>query len=277
MEARIQSLSALSILSSYTIIKETKSYSLNDNARDVANKIREVFYPKGKKKNDRDFLKELIRLFAKQNIFVFEFIEQHNVLNKTSLNGVFISPHYIILKRQQLSFKREIFTLAHELGHYLLQKEEIDQILFENKKLNEVESWCNKFASYFLIGEKLDILEGLDFSDKDAVMKFSSEFHISRLALLTHLAVNSKISWEDYKKAKTDIDEEYKKDQERKKQKKQEDKENGIKQGGASSKPIFSPLEKSIYSNAYFEGVIGEYELLSHFKTKDLDKVLNHE
>ncbi|MFX4971243.1 ImmA/IrrE family metallo-endopeptidase, partial [Acinetobacter baumannii] len=65
-------------------------------------------------------MKNFISKFAENNILVFEFIETHNKKEKANINGFYLTPNVIVLKRNQKSFSREIFTLAHELGHYLL-------------------------------------------------------------------------------------------------------------------------------------------------------------
>lgn len=65
----------------------------------------------------------------------------------------------IVLKRHQISFRREIFTLIHELGHYLLNEEEIEELDYSNlarRDLSAIEKWCNDFSYYFLIGEYAD-------------------------------------------------------------------------------------------------------------------------
>ena len=46
--------------------------------------------------------------------------------------------------------------------------------------------------------------------------------------------------------------------------------------GDQVSKIIYSPLEKDIYIHAYYRGVISEYELLSHFKEKNIDKFISN-
>ena len=62
--------------------------------------------------------------------------------------------------------KREIFTLAHELAHFLINSEEIDDIeeTYENGR---TERWCNDFAFYFLLGKHSNTYEALEFSNVD--------------------------------------------------------------------------------------------------------------
>lgn len=275
MECRISSLSALSTLSNYKIKRKIKECSLNDKPRKIAEQIRKHLLPKQKIKNDRDFLKELIGRASEHDILVLEFVEAWNKKDKTNLNGFFIAPHYIVVKRQQGSLKREIFTLAHELGHYLLNKEEIDNVKFDVSMLNEVEKWCDEFAFAFLSGDtELNAIKSVKSIDDSELKRLSQSLHVSRLALFTHLFVNKRISSRRYSQLKNQLEFEYKSIKEEREQKKKRNESSGIKQQGRTPKPIFSPLEKDIYASAYFEGVCDEYRVLSHFKTKSLDSIL---
>jgi Zn-dependent peptidase ImmA (M78 family) len=42
--------------------------------------------------------------------------ETHNKKEKANISVFYLSPNVIVLKRNQKFLKREIFTLAHELG-----------------------------------------------------------------------------------------------------------------------------------------------------------------
>jgi Zn-dependent peptidase ImmA (M78 family) len=253
------------------IKRKIKTYKVKDCPIEVAKQIRAQFNLESLSiESDRDFLKALIGVFAENNIFVHEFVEQWNLIDKANLNGFFIAPNHIAIKRNQKALKREIFTLAHELGHYLLNQEEIDHIDFEQQSTNAIEKWCNKFAFYFLIKEgdyeKLSELgnESIVFDDQ-TIFAISKSSHISRLALFTHLAGCKKISWEQYAKIKNDINEQYREKQRQQELEKRRVKELGIAtQGGGSPKPIKSPLVKEVYINAFLEGVVSEYQVLTH-------------
>ena len=272
MEGRIHSLGALCALSDFPPIpRKFKKYSVQDNPYDVMKEVSDL-YPTNKITGDRAFLEALIECFAGQNILVVEFIEHHNKKDKTSLEGVFISPHYIVLKRNQRALKREIFTLAHELGHYLLSEEEIDEIRFENEseKLSDTERWCNDFAFAFLSkGEKIAFVP--ESIDDVELQKFSNRSHLSKSAILTHLALRPDISfsWENWKQLHQDLNEEAEKDEDQRRKK------NGTSTSNFYAQPklIYSPLEKDIYASAYFEGVVEEYEALKHFNAEDIDKL----
>ena len=132
------SLSAIAKLSDLEFHRQIETYSVNENPKNVANEVRSFLYPRFDK-NRRNFLKSLINELASKNILVFEFIETWNKKEKANIDGFYLKPNMIVLKRHQ-SFSREIFTLAHELGHYLLDEEEIEEINYNdfNKTIKQV-------------------------------------------------------------------------------------------------------------------------------------------
>ena len=153
--------------------------------------------------NKKEFLKGLISTFAENNILVFEFVETWNKKEKANIDGFFLTPNVIVLKRQQTSFRREIFTLIHELGHYLINEEEIEQLdisNFGNNKLSAIERWCNDFAYHFLAGEFDEAFENIETADDrndyhfDLIKNISEKTHLSRIALFTKLLYQKKIS-----------------------------------------------------------------------------------
>ena len=156
------SLSALSKLSDVQRERMLPVFTVNDNPKEVASRIRRTLYPEFNNKK-REFLKSLIAKFAESNILVFEFVENWNKNEKVNINGFYIKPDTIVLKRNQKSFSREIFTLIHELAHYLLNEEEIDEHINEDtaaySSLSKVERWCNDFAYFFLVGESDETLQ----------------------------------------------------------------------------------------------------------------------
>lgn len=271
METRIHSLSALSKLSGYEIGRKLNIFSVTDSPEEVASQVRENLHPDKQINRDRDFLRALIDKLAEYNILVLEFVESWNRKNKSNINGFFITPNSIVIKRQQNSLKREIFTLAHELGHYLLNDEQLDNIQFNQpQESKNIENWCDSFAFAFLVGNRE--IKGLksissDVKYNDAQIEaISKQHHISRLALFVHLAIHKRIAWEGYNKLKSDLEKEYDAKKQREQEaEKQLNKEHGKTVGYGSSKPIPSPLEKDIYTTAYCEGVIDEYEALSYF------------
>lgn len=276
------SLSAIAKLSDLDFKRQIKKYSISDNPREIALKARKVLYPKFDT-NRRNFLKSLIGTLASKNIMVFEFIETWNKKEKANIDGFYLKPNMIVLKRHQ-SFSREIFTLAHELGHYLLDEEEIEEINYAvfNNNLSKIEKWCNDFAFFFLAGEFAEFLDSLENASStndyhhEFIEEVSSKTHLSKLSLYTRLLYQGKISKSNYNFVKEELEELYRLKQEEKEREKQLQKEQGIKQRGSVAKPIASPLFLSTIQTAYYEGVLNEYEVCKklNIKPENLEKFI---
>lgn len=270
------SLSAIAELSDIKFERVLPVFKTNDTPKDVAADIRKLINPEFKDK-PKEYLTELIKNLAEKNILVFEFVETWNKKEKANIDGFFLKPNVIVLKRQQISFKREIFTLAHELGHYLLDEEEIDQIDYQdlaNQNLSKIENWCNEFAYYFLSGEFARVIENIDNSTAqndyniDLIQSISEKTHLSRLAIFTKLLLLDKITPANYKKVKSEFEEEFRIKYEELKKQRELDKQNGINTGGSTPIPIKSPLLISTIQTAFYEGVINEYEVCKKLNIK---------
>ncbi|MCK9218037.1 MAG: ImmA/IrrE family metallo-endopeptidase [Firmicutes bacterium] len=266
------SLSSLAKLSDMKIGRKLPVYSINDNPADVAEKMRSLLNPQFKK-NKKTFLIELINTFANQNIFVFEFVETWNKKEKANIDGMFLSPNVIVLKRQQKAFRREIFTLIHEFGHYLLNKEEVEEVNYYNLS-SETEKWCNSFAFEFLADRFSSQLKQLSHATyindyhHGIIKSISEQTHLSRLALYTHLLINKLISWVDYKKVENELEQEWIESYEREERIKEENKFKGMKMSGSTPKPIKSPLFISTLQSAFYDGVISEYDFCKKLNIK---------
>src|SRR5690606_248548 len=278
------SLSAISKLAEINTERVLPIFKASDNPKNIAFEIREILYPEFQN-NLRDFLKSLISKFAEKNILVFEFIETHNKKEKANIDGFFLNPNVIVLKRQQSSFRREIFTLAHELGHYLLNIEEVDNLEIAdlaNHNLSKIEKWCNDFAFYFIAGEYGNVIDKLEKASSsndyhfEIIEEISRNTHLSQIAIFTRLLLNSQISPRDYNNVKADCDEQFRINELEKQQQKELEKQNGVKQRGSVPKPINSPLLISTIQTAFYEGIINEYDVCKSLKiTPDkLDKYI---
>ncbi len=269
------SLSAIAKLSDLTFKRKIPKYSITDKPQEVADIVRKILYPKFKN-NKRDFLKALISKFAEHNILVFEFIETWNKKNKANIDGFFLKPNMIVLKRHQ-AFRREIFTLAHELAHYLLEKEEIEQLNYQSlaqSNLSKLERWCNDFAYFFLVGNYANTIDSLKKASVnndyhlDLVKNISDQTHLSKIAIFTRLLFKKQISQSSYNNVRNEFDELYLRRQEEKEKEKQRLKDQGIKKRGSVAKPIASPLFVSTIQTAFYEGVINEYEVCKRLNIK---------
>ncbi len=271
------SLTAISKLSDVHFERKIPIYSIKDNPRKVAEEIRKLLYPNEFSPVLRDFLKELISKFAENNIMVFEFIETWNKKDTANINGFYLKPNVIVLKRQQKSFRREIFTLIHELGHYLLNEEEIEEVdvkSISQKDLSKIENWCNEFSFFFLVGSFGKTIENLKRADSsndyhfDLIQRISRETNLSTLALYIRLLYSNKISYKGYNNVKKELDELYRKKIEEENRKKELDKLSGNKSGGSVPKPINSPLFVNTLQTALYGGVINEYDFCKKLNIK---------
>ena len=263
------SLSAISKLAEIKIDRTLPIYKVTDDPKKIAEEIRKKLYPDFEE-NKKAFLKALIGKFAENNIYVFEFVETWNKKNKANIDGFFLNSNVIVLKRQQTSFRREIFTLIHELGHYLLNEEEIEQVDISNlanNNLSDIERWCNDFAFFFLAGNYNFVIDSFDRATSnndyhlEMIEQISEKTHLSQIAIFTRLLYSKQISQGSYNVIKADFDEKYKHRQEEEKNQKELDKIKGIQRGGAVPKPINSPLFVSTIQTAFYEGVINEYDV----------------
>jgi len=278
------SLSAIAKLSDFEIKRTLPVYTIDTNAKLVAREIRKQLYPQFKP-DLKDFLKSLIGKFAQHNILVFEFVEYWNQKERANIDGFFLTPNVIVLKRQQTSFRREIFTLIHELGHFLLNEEEIEKVdikSLESNNLSLTERWCNDFAYYFLVGNLSDTIDKLDKATSsndyhfELIEKISKKTHLSQIALFTRMLYQNKISKGDYNKIKKDFEERFIKKQEDIQKIKELEKQQGMQRRGSAPKPIKSPLLISTIQIAFHEGVLNEYEVCErlNIKPEKLDKYL---
>lgn len=263
------SLSAIAKLAELNLERILPVYNINQNPEIVALELRKELYPEFNI-SAKEFLKSIIGKLAENNILVFEFVETWNKKEKANIDGFFLNPNVIVLKRNQTSFKREIFTLIHELGHYLLNEEEVEQSDRQNlteQNLSATERWCNDFAYCFLAGEYDLQIERITKADSSndycfgLIEDLSKRTHLSKIALFTRLLFNNKLSRENYNIIKNDLDEQFRLKQEEEKRRNELEKQQGIKQGGSAPKPINSPLLISTIQAAFYEGVINEYDV----------------
>jgi Zn-dependent peptidase ImmA (M78 family) len=268
------SLSAIAKLAEIKIDRKLPFYTIQSDPKQTANEIRNFLYPQFNS-DLKEFLKSLISKFAEYNILVFEFVETWNKKEKANIDGFFLKPNVIVLKRQQVAFRREIFTIIHELGHYLLNEEEIEKLDVSNlynKNLSDIERWCNDFAYYFLVGSNDKDIEAMYITDKsndynfELINKISLRTHLSRLALFTRLLYKNKITQADYDFVKAEFEEQYRRKKEEEEKKKELDKLEGRQTMGSTPKPINSPLLISTIQTALWDGLISEYEACKFLK-----------
>lgn len=264
-------ISAISIMSKFDIKRILRTYSVKQNPREVADSLRNTLLP-AFNADKREFLKSYINKLGEFNILVFEFVDTFNKKEKANIDGFYIQPNSIVLKRNQDALSREIFTLSHELGHYLLNKEDVDELDFskvtdKNTEISDIEYWCNQFAYYLLLGEenakKLESIAEYDYHidyGLDMVAGISRETNLSRLAIFTNLFLQQRMTYYDYSNVRKDLYQQYLERKEKERLDREIKKAAGEKVGGRSPKPIQSNLVYNIYNYALNKGVVSEYE-----------------
>lgn len=272
-------LNTISKLSDVTLKRKLPITKLSANPREVAFSLREQVLP-AFTDNKRDFLKNFINKLGDQNVFVFEFVDVKNKKEKANIDGFYLSPNAIVLRRMQDSFSREIFTLAHELGHYLLNQEEIEEVdvtklSCQDVPISAVEKWCNTFAYFLLLGkEKAELLDKITMFNTqndyghELVKQISKETNLSRLAIFTNLLIQNKLSYTSYLNIKEEMEEKWQQRLQRKAFQKEQDKANGIEVQGRNPQPIRAEIIKDVFSVALSSGVIGEQEYCKLMKIK---------
>lgn len=272
-------LNTISKLSDIKLKRKLPIEQVDSNPQEVAFSLRSQVLPDFTE-NKRDFLKDFINKLGDLNVFVFEFVDIKQKKEKANVDGFYLSPNAIVLKRMQESFSREIFTLAHELGHYLLDQEEIEEVDVaemsrQDVYISDVERWCNSFAYFLLLGkERATLLDKFGFYNwendygHDLVAQISKETNLSRLAIFTNLLIQNRLSYDSYQNIKAELDETWRQKQLRKALKKEQDKANGVDVKGRNPQPIRAEIVKDIFSVALSSGVIGEQEYCKAMKIK---------
>lgn len=270
-------LNAISKLSDIKLHRRLPMCMIDDDPREVAFSIREKVLPDFTTEK-RVFLRNFINKLGEMNVLVFEFVDIWQKRDKANVDGFYLNPNAIVLKRRQESFSREIFTLAHELGHYLLNMEEVEEVnitTLSHAPVSDVERWCNTFAYYLLIGkDKSVMLESVmsfdEFNDYgyNLVERISKETNLSRLAIFTSLFVQKRLSYDLYVNIKESFNEQWYEKERRKVQRREEDKANGVKLHGRNPQPIRADVVKNIYTVALSSGVIGEQEYCKAMRIK---------
>ncbi len=279
--------------------RKLKKYNLTDDVKEVATEIRKEFslveekLKKSKSlkssKSDRDYLENLVRIIEEFNVFVFEFIDYKKKEELVAnFNGFFMRPNLIVIKRQQEYLKREIFTLMHEFAHYLLEQEEIDDVVGESysNNMNDVERWCYDFSYFFLVGKYDDKLKQLSEVNKhnkfhkDIINTITEETHLSNFALYTRLRINNQISRQNYNQIHSDIIERINQEKQELKLRRNLEKEQAEKEGRTlhfgQKVAIESKLFKELVRINYFEGNINQNRVMESLgvKNKSFDEVI---
>ncbi|MBO6254138.1 MAG: ImmA/IrrE family metallo-endopeptidase, partial [Bacteroidaceae bacterium] len=268
-ESLKKTLDTYSMLADVRFERILPTFSVKDDARKTATKVREMLEIRNHK-DVKKHLEFLINQLAKLNVYVFEYVEHANKKEKSNIEGFFIAPNVIVVKRQQGRLKRELFTLAHELGHCLINAEEVENVSDEfSTGLSEIEKWCNDFAFYLLMGEEALKLDNLLYANAkndyahDMVNSISETTHVSMLAIYTRLVIDKKMSQDDYSLVRGGIMANVKHAEQKKRQEMAES-----NAPVTPPRPIISNLFRDTMQCALYRGVIDEATFCQQLNVK---------
>jgi len=192
------------------------SVSINDDPIIIAQKERERFGisidKQLKWQNAYSAFNEWRSAVEQLNVLVFQY--KFPLQSARGFSLMDKAPPVIVLNSSDNVLAR-IFTLFHEYGHILLESPEIyaeeEEISANNL---EVETWCNRFSSEFLIPESVlrddmdfqDFLKSQQLSELPEILKsLSKKFKVSRYAVLTKIRSLNLVSQSDYESEKAKL------------------------------------------------------------------------
>lgn len=244
------------------IIPFVGKYSQQDNPIEIANDILDTL--------------KIIPLNYKSKNPILEWID------KAETNGVFISRTSFIHSKLKLDSEElqgfaiadkfapfvfinsddwnapQLFTLVHELAHIWINKtgisNEIEPLIKDKDKYNPVELFCNEVAANALMPAKyINQIEKKTFNNAREVFKIAKEFGVSSFALIVRALNLNLISFEAYKRLKTQAEIDFKEFLKREEEKKEKQK---VK---AKDSPIYYPLIINRNGRLFTQTVLDAY------------------
>jgi len=174
-----------------TLLPENKIKEIQDLA---TSKLMEAYSEK-----DFDYAQVIHALIKKEGLQLKEadLEEISGVLYKNNQSD------WVILVNREDSQKRKLFTIAHELGHYFLHKNDQEEFIdgqfmnscfgrSEGTKYQQQELEANEFAGnlvmpQFQIEEEVGSPEKAEELSENIIIKMASKFRVSPHAMLTRL------------------------------------------------------------------------------------------
>ncbi|WP_337860926.1 ImmA/IrrE family metallo-endopeptidase [Ferroplasma sp.] len=176
-------------------------YSIDSDPEEVAIKERKKFLSLSNQEDMKDkymALNEFRSNMENQNIFVMQM--SFNDIRGFSLTGK--NPVFIVLNSKEDPTAR-LFTLFHEYAHILIRKNESDIVNSDYayfSSSDNIETWCNNFASYFLMSDSLIIDSWEKYENIEKVVNYlSNKYKLSYSMIFYRLYKLNYIT--DYKDA----------------------------------------------------------------------------
>jgi len=260
----------------YDTKSKIKRVKISESPESIANTYRELFGLTEDKqrrfKNSYELFNYLRDIFEEQNIFVFQF----SMPVDDARGFVFADeyPYTVVVNSADL-IEARIFSLMHEFGHILLGESVIDLPEATASCKDDVEKWCNEFASYFLLPTELAKSSFSEYksslTDTAILKKLSNRFRVSKAMLLLNMKKLNFITQQQYDYKINQFVKEYKKEKEGEK-----------KSGGGISSEVRCLSEVgnkfvSLVANNYDKNHITYTDALSYLsiKSRNFDKVLS--
>lgn len=186
---------------------ETKSriekVKLSDHSETVALKFREMFSLTEEKqrkfKSPYELFNFLRDILEDQNIYLFQF----SMPVEDARGFVFVdeSPNVIVVNTKD-NIEARIFSLMHEFAHILLGESVIDLPDATHTFKDNVEKWCNAFASAFLLPQALAKsafdTNKASLTQKETLKYLSNRYKVSKAMLLLNMLKLKYIGRTDY-------------------------------------------------------------------------------
>lgn len=246
---------------------------ISENPEIIADNYRKVFGLTGEKqrkfKTPYELFSSLRDILEDMNILVFQFSMPVEDARGFVLTDEF--PNIIVVNTKD-SIEARLFSLMHEFAHILLGETVIDLPNISITTRNEIESWCNEFASSFLLPKEISISLFDSKSDilteTKTINSFSRRYNVSKAMILFNMFKLNYITKMDYET----VLERYKPKEIEKKEKK---KGGGIPSDRRCLSEVGTKFV-SIVANNYDKNHITYTDALNYLsiRSKNFDKVL---
>lgn len=201
---RLQELSKeLSRNVNYETKSKIEKVKISDNSETVALKFREKLNLTEEKqrkfKSSYELFNYLRDILEDQNIYLFQF----SMPVEDARGFVFVdeSPNVIVVNTKD-NIEARIFSLMHEFAHILLGESVIDLPDATHAFKNDVEKWCNEFASAFLLPTDLAKsafdTNKVNLTQKETLKYLSNKYKVSKAMLLLNMLKLKYIERTDY-------------------------------------------------------------------------------
>jgi Zn-dependent peptidase ImmA (M78 family) len=193
----------LSINIDYSTKPKVKKIKTKQNPEEIAAHYRELFElteEKQKKfKTAYKLFHHLRDVFEEMNILIFQFSMPIDDARAFTLTDK--TPNIIVVNSKD-NIEARLFSLIHEFGHVILGEPGIDFPDISISTNNEVESWCNIFASSFLLPKKMSIkifeTNREVLTETSSLNRLSRKYKVSKAMLLYNMLKQNFITREEF-------------------------------------------------------------------------------